>query len=147
MSCRGQMAIIGLGKRDVAFDAGLPQRQLWYRPGMAALIAVGPGWHASKIMDQHLQLQIAKDYGSQVIAICPDSRLSALADIHLPIMTQESDFMYKPSTSRYVMLAAIDILVSQVAALNQRKSREKLRRIKHELDEHRQGPERLPVGD
>lgn len=55
------LAIIGLGKRDVAFDAGLPQPQLWYRSGMAAPIAVGPGWQASKIMDQHLQLQIPAD--------------------------------------------------------------------------------------
>lgn len=92
-------------------------------------------------------VQIARDYGSQVVAICPHSRLSALADVHLPIKTQESDFIYKPSASRYVMLAAIDILVSQIAVLNQRKSREKLRRIKHELDEHRKGPERLPLGD
>jgi len=97
--------------------------------------------------DVEAAVQIARDYGSQVIAICPDSRLSALADVHLPILTQESDFIYKPSASRYVMLAAIDILVSQVAVLNQRKSREKLRRIKHELDEHRKGPERLPLGD
>ena len=97
--------------------------------------------------DVEAAVQIARDYGSQVIAICPDSRLSALADVHLPILTQESDFIYKPSASRYVMLAAIDILVSQIAVLNQRKSREKLRRIKHELDEHRKGPERLPLGD
>ncbi len=97
--------------------------------------------------DVEAAVQIAKDYGSQVVAICPDSRLSALADVHLPILTQESDFIYKPSASRYVMLAAIDILVSQIAVLNQRKSREKLRRIKHELDEHRKGPERLPLGD
>lgn len=97
--------------------------------------------------DVEAAVQIARDYGSQVIAICPDSRLSKLADVHLPILTQESDFIYKPSASRYVMLAAIDILASQVAVLNQRKSREKLRRIKHELDEHRQGPERLPLGD
>ena len=55
------LAIIGLGKRDVAFDAGLPQPQLWYRSGMTAPVAVGPGWQASKIMDQHLQLQIPAD--------------------------------------------------------------------------------------
>jgi RpiR family carbohydrate utilization transcriptional regulator len=97
--------------------------------------------------DVEAAVQIARDYGSQIIAICPASRLSKLADVHLPILTQESDFIYKPSASRYVMLAAIDILASQVAVLNQRKSREKLRRIKHELDEHRQGPERLPLGD
>lgn len=55
------LAIIGLGKRDVAFDAGLPQPQLWYRSGMTSPVTVGPGWQASKIMDQHLQLQIPAD--------------------------------------------------------------------------------------
>jgi len=55
------LAIIGLGKRDAAFDAGLPQPQLWYRPGMTAPLPVGSGWQACKIMDQHLQLQIPAD--------------------------------------------------------------------------------------
>lgn len=55
------LAIIGLGKRDAAFDAGLPQPQLWYRAGMTAPLPVGPGWQACKIMDQHLQLQIPAD--------------------------------------------------------------------------------------
>lgn len=53
----------------------------------------------------------------------------------------------QPSASRYVMLAAIDMLASEVAIRNQRKSREKLRRLKLHLDQHRQSSERLPLGD
>lgn len=90
---------------------------------------------------------IAKEYGATVISICPDGPLSEISQFHLPIETDESDYIFKPSSSRYVMLAAIDILVSEVAVINQRKSREKLRRIKLHLDQHRQSNQRLPLGD
>lgn len=90
---------------------------------------------------------IAKDYGAKVIAICPNSALADVATIHLPIKTNESDYIFTPSTARYAMLAAVDVLASEVAILTQKKSREKLRRIKHELDEYRQGPDRAPLGD
>ncbi|MDO6425552.1 MurR/RpiR family transcriptional regulator [Thalassotalea sp. 1_MG-2023] len=90
---------------------------------------------------------IAKEYGGKIVAICPEGELSALADVHLPITTQEMDFIYMPSASRYVLLAAIDMLASGVAIKNQRKSREKLRRIKLQLDEHRGCASRTPLGD
>ena len=98
---------------------------------------------------------IAKEYGAIIVAICPVGKLAELADIHLPIKTQESDYIFKPSASRYVMLAAIDILSSELAITNQRKSREKLRRIKIQLDQHRKvantiedsDSTRLPLGD
>ncbi|GHF87668.1 MurR/RpiR family transcriptional regulator [Thalassotalea marina] len=90
---------------------------------------------------------IAQEYGAKVIAICPDGDLARSADIHLPICTDESDYIFKPSASRYAMLAAIDILASELAVLNQRKSREKLRRLKLHLDEHRQSNGRMPLGD
>ncbi len=91
--------------------------------------------------------RIAKEYGANVIAICPQSELADLATIHLPIKTNESDYIFTPSTARYAMLAAVDVLASEVAILTQKKSREKLRRIKHELDQYRQGPDRAPIGD
>lgn len=96
---------------------------------------------------------IAKEYGATIVAICPSSKLSKIADFHLPIKTQESDYIFKPSASRYVMLAAIDILSSELAITNQRKSREKLRRLKTQLDAHRDEDadyvqsSRLPLGD
>lgn len=52
-------AIIGLGKRDAAFDAGLPVPALHYRPGDDAPKAASAEWKLTKMMDQHAYLQIA----------------------------------------------------------------------------------------
>lgn len=97
---------------------------------------------------------IAKEYGAKVITICPDSELAQIAHFHLPIKTQESDYIFKPSAARYVMLAAIDMLSSEVAVLNQKRSKEKLRRLKTQLDKHRDNnsdampvDKRFPLGD
>lgn len=53
-------AIIGLGKRDAAFDAGLPSPARHYRPGQAvAAPAIAPaGWKLTAMMDQHAFMQI-----------------------------------------------------------------------------------------
>ena len=50
-------AIIGLGKRDAAFDAGLPLPALRYRPGTLAPVAVPSTWLLTRMMDQHAFLQ------------------------------------------------------------------------------------------
>lgn len=97
--------------------------------------------------DVYQSAKIAQEYGAKIIAICPDSELARLADNHLPIKTQEMDYIYKPSAARYVMMAAIDILASEVATKNQKKSREKLRRLKLHIDEHRFSDQRTPLGD
>jgi D-serine dehydratase len=56
----GQRAIIALGKRDAAFDAGLPSPVLHYRPGNKAPAAAPDGWKLVKMMDQHAFLQIGE---------------------------------------------------------------------------------------
>jgi D-serine dehydratase len=53
-------AIIGLGKRDSAFDAGMPEPSRHYRPGDQAPreIAASEGWEIFGMMDQHAYLRI-----------------------------------------------------------------------------------------
>ncbi|HZZ12769.1 MAG TPA: amino acid deaminase [Paraburkholderia sp.] len=53
-------AIIGLGKRDSAFDAGLPEPARHYRPGTQAPrdVAANEGWEIFGLMDQHAYLRI-----------------------------------------------------------------------------------------
>ncbi|SDQ27370.1 D-serine dehydratase [Paraburkholderia fungorum] len=53
-------AIIGLGKRDAAFDAGMPEPSRHYRPGNDAPrdIASNEGWEIFGMMDQHAYLRI-----------------------------------------------------------------------------------------
>jgi len=51
-------AIIGMGKRDAAFDSGLPTPALHFRPGDTAPKAAPAHWALTKMMDQHGYLQI-----------------------------------------------------------------------------------------
>ena len=54
-----EKAIIGMGKRDAAFDSGLPVPALHYRPGDAAPRAAPAHWELAKMMDQHAYLHMA----------------------------------------------------------------------------------------
>jgi D-serine dehydratase len=52
-------AIVGMGKRDAAFDSGLPVPALHYRPGDAMPRPTPSHWETTKMMDQHAYLKIA----------------------------------------------------------------------------------------
>jgi D-serine dehydratase len=54
-----ERAIIGMGRRDAAFDSGLPVPALHYRPGNAAPQPAPAHWTLTKFMDQHAFMQIA----------------------------------------------------------------------------------------
>lgn len=92
--------------------------------------------------------QIARQYGARVVAITANgSPLADCADVTLPVVARETDFIYHPSASRYAMLAAIDVLALELAMRHQSRSRDKLRRLKITLDAHRGGDNRQPLGD
>lgn len=55
------LMIIGFGKRDAAFDAGLPTPELHFRPGDSAPKTVPSHWQSVKIMDQHLMVKTHAD--------------------------------------------------------------------------------------
>lgn len=93
-------------------------------------------------------VQLAKQYGVKVIAMTQaDSPLAQTCDLLLPITTQETDFIYKPSASRYAMLALVDVIAMQLAVTHKRRSRDRLRRLKLALDSYRGGGDRQPLGD
>ncbi|NIE87746.1 MULTISPECIES: amino acid deaminase [unclassified Burkholderia] len=55
-------AIVALGKRDAAFDAGYPEPARHFRPGSAAAprtVTPADGWEVTGMMDQHAYLKIA----------------------------------------------------------------------------------------
>ncbi|MGC2161589.1 MAG: amino acid deaminase [Silvibacterium sp.] len=54
-----ERAIVGMGKRDAAFDAGLPVAAVRFRPGDAAPKPAPAHWTVTKMMDQHAYLKIA----------------------------------------------------------------------------------------
>jgi D-serine dehydratase len=51
-------AIVAMGKRDAAFDSGLPVPALHYRPGNITPQAAPTHWAVTKMMDQHAYLHI-----------------------------------------------------------------------------------------
>ncbi|MFV8781378.1 amino acid deaminase [Microbulbifer sp. SA54] len=62
-----EMAILTAGKRDAAFDAGLPQPTLHFRPNSDPLPTQAPdNWQVTAIMDQHAMLKISADCDLEV---------------------------------------------------------------------------------
>jgi len=55
-----QRAIVGMGKRDVAFDAGFPKPVKWFRPGWKAP-RILTQTRTTKVMDQHSMLHTHSD--------------------------------------------------------------------------------------
>lgn len=53
-----ERAIIGMGKRDAAFDAGFPVPALHFRPGTDGAQSAPQHWELTKMMDQHAYLKI-----------------------------------------------------------------------------------------
>ncbi|MCO6059252.1 MurR/RpiR family transcriptional regulator [Pseudomonas sp. MOB-449] len=92
--------------------------------------------------------RLAKSYGAGLLTITRSaSALAELADIQIPIVLDETDFIYKPTAARYGMLLAIDLLATETALRSPDASQELLRRVKLALDDHRRGEDRLPLGD
>lgn len=54
-----ELAVIGMGRRDAAFDSGLPEPALHFRPGSKGPRATPSHWEVTKLMDQHGYLKIA----------------------------------------------------------------------------------------
>ena len=54
-----ELAVVGMGRRDAAFDSGLPSPALHFRPGSGEPHATPSHWEMTKIMDQHAFLKIA----------------------------------------------------------------------------------------
>ncbi|OCJ38703.1 MurR/RpiR family transcriptional regulator [Serratia sp. 14-2641] len=109
------------------------------------VIALSLGGYTQEVVES---AAIARQYGAKVVAITPpDTPLAMQADVLLGLVVRENDYIYKPSTSRYAMLAMVDVLATELAMANKRQSRDRLRRIKLALDSHRGGANRQPLGD
>lgn len=56
-----QKAIVGMGRRDAAFDSGLPVPALHFRTGRTDAKPAPSHWSVTKMMDQHAYMQIDAD--------------------------------------------------------------------------------------
>jgi RpiR family transcriptional regulator, carbohydrate utilization regulator len=138
--------LVRLGRPVASYQDSLLQRMVasTLSPD-CVVVALSVTGRVPELLDS---CRVARDYGATVIALtAPASPLAVLADWLVPIVASETDFIYKPSSSRYAMMMALDVLVTELALAQPEQTRELLRRMKHTLDAHRGGGERQPLGD
>jgi len=141
-----QFRLFRLGLPVVSQSDGLLVRMMSasVSPG-DVVVALSLGGYTPEVVES---AAIARQYGAKVIAITPQGTpLAEQAEIVLPLMVRENDYIFKPSTSRYAMLAMIDVLATELAMANKSQAKDRLRRIKLALDSHRGGADRQPLGD
>jgi RpiR family transcriptional regulator, carbohydrate utilization regulator len=138
--------LVRLGRPVASYQDSLLQRMVASTMSPeCVVVALSVTGRVPELLDS---CRVARDYGAKVIALtAPASPLAALADWLVPIVASETDFIYKPSSSRYAMMMALDVLVTELALTQPEATRELLRRMKHTLDAHRGGGERQPLGD
>jgi D-serine dehydratase len=61
-----EKAILTLGKRDAAFDSGLPTPNMHFRPGQPAPRACPSHWELIRLMDQHAFMKISEGDDARV---------------------------------------------------------------------------------
>ncbi|MDE1179607.1 MurR/RpiR family transcriptional regulator [Paraburkholderia sp.] len=138
--------LVRLGRPVATYQDGLLQRMVASTVSRDhVVIALSTTGRVPEVVDN---CRIARSYGATLITLtAPASPLARLADWLIPIVAFETDFIYKPSSSRYAMMMALDVLVTELAVSQGDESRELLRRMKHALDAHRGGGDRQPLGD
>lgn len=78
-------AIVGLGRRDAAFDSGLPTPALYFRPGEPSPVPAPPHWSLAKLMDQHAYLETSNAAISSLDCLRPGDMIGF--DISHPCLT------------------------------------------------------------
>ncbi|SDF96638.1 MurR/RpiR family transcriptional regulator [Alloyangia pacifica] len=92
--------------------------------------------------------ELARDQGAKTIALTQStSPVAEAADVVLSVDLPEGENIFRPTSTRYAMLAVVDILANLVAYTNRTESAATLRRIKESLIRHRDGDDRQLLGD
>ncbi len=141
-----QNRLFRLGYPVVAYNDGLLSRMIAATADQSDVMFLASATgHTPALLEV---AQLSCTYGLNTIAMTPkNSPLAKIVHLTLPIEHDETDFIFKPSASRYAMLALVDILATNLALQHKNRSRNKLRRLKVALDSHRGGSKRLPLGD
>ena len=91
---------------------------------------------------------IARQYGATTISLTKSgSPLAAATDISIEINIPEDQDIYKPTASRLVFIAIIDVLAAGTARRRPEKVKEYLRRIRTSLTPLSSDTGPKPIGD
>ncbi|TPJ67066.1 MurR/RpiR family transcriptional regulator [Mesorhizobium sp. B2-6-1] len=109
------------------------------------LVAFSVSGYARSVIEA---VQVAQQYGATTVAVtAPDSALARAADTVIHLQPLEDGNIYKPTSSRYALLAIVDMIVTSVAETRGPKVLENLRRIKQSVNTLKVDDPRLPLGD
>ncbi|TPM25981.1 MurR/RpiR family transcriptional regulator [Mesorhizobium sp. B2-3-5] len=109
------------------------------------LVAFSVSGYARSVIEA---VQVAQQYGATTLAVtAPDSALAKVADTVIHLQPLEDGNIYKPTSSRYALLAIVDMIVTSVAETRGPKVLENLRRIKQSVNTLKVDDPRLPLGD
>ena len=109
------------------------------------LVAISSSGQPAELLDS---IAIAKQYGATTISLTKTgSDLALLADISIQIDIPEDQDIYKPSASRLVYIAIVDVLAAGAARKRPERVKENLRRIRTSLLPLTKDPGPKPIGD
>jgi DNA-binding MurR/RpiR family transcriptional regulator len=110
-----------------------------------AVLAFSTSGYAQSVIDA---VQLARQYGAMTIAVtAPGSALAQSAETVIEFTPVEDGNLYKPTSSRFALLAILDMLALAVAESRGTKVMESLRRIKQSLNTLKVEDPKLPLGD
>ncbi|RYE65991.1 MAG: MurR/RpiR family transcriptional regulator, partial [Rhizobiaceae bacterium] len=93
-------------------------------------------------------LKLLRQHGIPTIVMTQrGSPVSDAADLTIAIDMQEGKNIFRPTSTRFAYLAAIDILANMVAYADRNIALKALRSIKEELVRNRDGDDRQLLGD
>jgi DNA-binding MurR/RpiR family transcriptional regulator len=109
------------------------------------LVAISSSGQPAELLDS---VSIAKQYGATAISLTKTgSELAQLADISIQIDIPEDQDIYKPSASRLVYIAIVDVLAAGAARKRPERVKENLRRIRTSLLPLSKDSGPKPIGD
>ncbi|RWH55932.1 MAG: MurR/RpiR family transcriptional regulator [Mesorhizobium sp.] len=109
------------------------------------LVAFSVSGYARSVIEA---VEVAQQYGAATVAItAPDSALAKVADTVIQLQSFEDGNIYKPTSSRYALLAILDMIATTVAESRGPKVLENLRRIKQSVNTLKVDDPKLPLGD
>jgi DNA-binding MurR/RpiR family transcriptional regulator len=109
------------------------------------VFAISASGQAAELLDS---VAIARQYGAKTIALTKTgSELAAAADIAIEIDLPEDQDIFKPSASRLVFMAIVDVLAAGAARKRPERVKECLRRIRISLVSLSNDVGPKPIGD
>jgi DNA-binding MurR/RpiR family transcriptional regulator len=109
------------------------------------VVAFSVSGYARSILDA---LQVARQYGAHCVAVtASDSAIGKAADTVIHYQPLEDGNLYKPTSSRFALLAIVDMIATAVAETRGPKVLEGLRRIKQSVNMFKVDNPGLPLGD